>query len=72
MAIVRRSSSRRAAGRRFVVFFEVFAAMLEFVPTELAGAAAAEATSPAVEDPPPSSVTGVSGGRGMLPALALG
>ena len=69
MAIVRRSSSRRAAGRRFVVFFGVFATILEFMPTELAGAAAAEATS-AVEDP--SSVTGVSSGRGMLPALALG
>ena len=67
MAMVLRSSSRRAAGRCLVVFFDVFTVMLEIVPTVLAITAAADATLS--EDP--SSVTGVSAGPGKLPALAL-
>ena len=63
MAMALRSSSRLGLD----VFFDVFAVMLEIVPTVLAITAAADATLP--EDP--SSVTGVSGGPGMLPALAL-
>ena len=48
--------------------YKQHAVMLEIVPTVLAITAAADATLP--EDPS-SSVTGVSGGPGMLPALAL-